>query len=430
MAEEEELPVLIIGGGLAGLALAQGLAKLNIPFKVFEKDPSVGYRAQGYRIRISTDSLERVLSPAVTKQLLETCALAPNGMSKYDAQTGEALPAPPGVHEMRRQSILRGHSATADRRVLRDVLMTGGVRDRVTFGKIFSRYEVDEAGEGGGGGSIVTAHFTDGSSERGRLLVGADGRNSRVTRQLVPAHVLLDTETRLFYGKTPVTPELSEVMERRGWTGMQLAEDERSRSSKLVLLTERIRWTEEARSREADKGEAGVHIPPEYVYWVLCAQASSLPWAGDEADRIASEGVAAAAAAVLELTGSWDADTRLLLERQDTQHTAMFPIYSNHPDMPAWEPNRLVTLMGDAVHTMPPTAAAGANIAFKDVEALIETIEKYGIEGLSRDVIGEYEQRVRTTAAEGIRLGFMGGMRTFGVKPLEECKPVQDKYKF
>src|SRR5215468_8575916 len=45
--------VAIIGGGIGGLALAQGLKKAGISFAVYERDRTRTDRVQGYRVHIS-----------------------------------------------------------------------------------------------------------------------------------------------------------------------------------------------------------------------------------------------------------------------------------------------------------------------------------------------------------------------------------------
>ncbi len=49
MASTSRKPILICGGGLASLLLAQLLLQAGIPFLVFERDAGVSFRAQGYR---------------------------------------------------------------------------------------------------------------------------------------------------------------------------------------------------------------------------------------------------------------------------------------------------------------------------------------------------------------------------------------------
>src|SRR3954470_11298598 len=51
--EERPLHVLIAGGGLSGLCLAQGLKRAGVSCAVYERDPEV--RRQGYRITINGD---------------------------------------------------------------------------------------------------------------------------------------------------------------------------------------------------------------------------------------------------------------------------------------------------------------------------------------------------------------------------------------
>jgi 2-polyprenyl-6-methoxyphenol hydroxylase-like FAD-dependent oxidoreductase len=54
----------------------------------------------------------------------------------------------------------------------------------------------------------VTAHFADGSSARGDILVGADGVNSRVRQQYLPHAPRLDTGGTGIQGKVWLTGAL------------------------------------------------------------------------------------------------------------------------------------------------------------------------------------------------------------------------------
>lgn len=62
-----------------------------------------------------------------------------------------------------------GHLAV-NRMTLREILLSG-LEDSVHFGSQFTHYTAEESG-------TVTAHFADGSTATGDLLVGADGVNS------------------------------------------------------------------------------------------------------------------------------------------------------------------------------------------------------------------------------------------------------------
>lgn len=67
--------VLIIGGGIGGLCLAQGLKKAGIRATVFERDPSPASRLQGYRIHINPEgsrALQACLPPRLFDVFLAT----------------------------------------------------------------------------------------------------------------------------------------------------------------------------------------------------------------------------------------------------------------------------------------------------------------------------------------------------------------------
>ena len=184
--------ILIVGGGIGGLALAQALHKNNIPFHVFERDPSVSYRSQGYRIRIDGSGIAALCDcvPELLWAKLEaTASTTPMGFTGLEALTateprGRPGP-PPGARNMQ--------SMALDRTVLRQILLTG-LEDFTSYGKVFQRYEITNEG--------VTAYFADGTSYTGDSLVGVDGTNSVVRKQYLPRMSVVDTGGRCIYGKT------------------------------------------------------------------------------------------------------------------------------------------------------------------------------------------------------------------------------------
>lgn len=84
-------PVLIIGGGLTGLTLAQTLQKRGIPYKVYERDASSDSRAQGYRIRLNRlgiESLNELVPAEIFRRIIREAALWYPGLVRLDPTTG------------------------------------------------------------------------------------------------------------------------------------------------------------------------------------------------------------------------------------------------------------------------------------------------------------------------------------------------------
>ncbi|KAK7955997.1 FAD/NAD(P)-binding domain-containing protein [Apiospora aurea] len=91
---------------------------------------------------------------------------------------------------------------------------------------------------------------------------------------------------------------------------------------------------------------------------------------------------------------------------QAPQETSYHSVHKASPVMAAWKPSRYVTLVGDAVHGMPPFAASGANTAVRGVHLLHQAIERHGVEGLTEDIIGRFEAELRGLAVEKIEQSF------------------------
>jgi hypothetical protein len=92
MATTPRKPILISGAGLSSLLLAQSLLHAAIPFLIFERDSSISFRAQGYRLRLSTeglDAIKSVLEPEKFQKFWDKCGKTGGvGFSTIDAKTG------------------------------------------------------------------------------------------------------------------------------------------------------------------------------------------------------------------------------------------------------------------------------------------------------------------------------------------------------
>jgi 2-polyprenyl-6-methoxyphenol hydroxylase-like FAD-dependent oxidoreductase len=396
-------PVLISGAGISGLAFAQGLLKAGIPFRIFERDPALNVRSQGYRVRLNVvgiDALNQVLPPQLFTQFKASCAhntshlpLHLNAITGAKAElkfSGVKPPPQAGGSE---------ESLNADRSAVRSVLMKG-LEEFVEFGKEFARYEVTPKG--------ITVNFTDGSKAEGILLVGADGTKSRVRTQFLPNHIFMDTEGRWFYGKTTITPELLSELSEHVANGFALVQD-RTKEVPFSLLCEPVKFQD---------NEFRKDLPANYIYWVLCSRKDNFEMDDDQLFKLSSE---EAAAETLKLTAHWDPSFKALFAHQDKGQTSVLRIDSAIPDLPVWETQSRVTLIGDSVHAMSPTSVVGAVSALRSAANLSKVLVE---EGISAQSLRKYEDEMREYTGEAIRKSVWGGRMLFGMRGFDELKPA------
>ena len=397
-------PVLIIGAGISGLCLAQGLLKARIPFIIFERDPALNIRSQGYRIRINSNgiaALQKTIPPSLYSRLVASCALIddkrpPQFLDALSAEKANRplAPQPP-------QKTLEGSdSLSVDRNTLRSVLVRG-MEEHIQLGKGFSSYEATPSG--------VIARFNNGSEVKGSLLVGADGAWSRVKKQILPAHVPLDTEGRCIYGKTIITAELVDKFNENAMSGMTVVQD-REREVPRSLLVDAIRFKD---------NEFRAELPEDYVYWVLMSRKDQIDMDDSELLNLSGEEVSGL---VRKLTSHWHPSFHALFALQDKTKTAMLRICSSAPDIPTWKNTGSVTLIGDAAHVISPTAGVGAVTALRDAATLTQILED---EGISPQSLAKYEALMREYASEAIARAPIFGKVLFGMRPFEELSQVK-----
>lgn len=397
------LPVLISGAGLGGVCLGQALKKNNIPFKIFERYAKTNLNPQGYRLRISThgiSALEYALTPNVFSLFEKTCADAPKLGVRVRPDGSPTAPmglpsgTPPG-----------GKAYTVDRSVFRDALLTG-LEKNVLFEKNLEQYTIHE--------DKVTVTFSDGTTEEGSLLVGADGVRSNVRKQYVPDFKGIDTGMRIIFGKTPLTPNFLAKLPNEYREGMSLVTNDDD-DSQPVLMFESIQFPHA-------KEISTIDLPNPYMYWVLVVHRSRIPSSDQNSWHLSPKEAASLAS---ELTSSWNPQIRTILDMSDQSQTSIRSILSASLEITPWIPSSRITLLGDAAHVMPPTGAMGANTALRDAADLAQRIiSAGGVHSVNETVIGGYEASLRDFAKSAIEMSWRGGRKSFGLKPAEECEPI------
>lgn len=341
--------ILIVGAGVGGLTLAHALRGAGFDVAVYERDPSARIRTQGYRIHIDGDGNE-ALAACLPAEVLD---LVVRGSGRNGDRVAGYTHR---LQELFAQTFpLSGDDqiTNVDRQVFRQGLLTG-LDDVIHFGRPVAGFERLDSGR-------VAATFEDGDRTEGDLLVGADGVHSVVRRQLLPHATVNDLGVRCLYGRMPLTEETAGLVPDDFDRGFSWAADDTGYGAGFAPV----------RFRTPQPGAS------DYLMTVLTATPRRLGLADEELYRLPAPELWKL---TVEATADWHPTVREIFAHADP--ASFFPITiraGRRVDAwdSAYDPGN-VTLLGDAIHTMPPTGGVGANTALWDASTLTRELVSAG----------------------------------------------------
>lgn len=352
------MKVIIIGAGVSGILSAVGLTRAGFDVRVFERASGLRDGGNGVMVWHNGTAIMRDLGlrlDGLGQRIDRADVWSYDGrplMRTNMAEIADELGVP-GMGVMRGRVIERAV----------EVLPAGTIE----FGKKCVRLEE----VGSGRGARVLAHFADGSTAEGDVLIGADGYRSVVRRHLYGEH-------------------MPRAMGLASWHGTTRAP--------IRLETEHIVPTYYGRV-----GLCTLHpVGDGLIHWAF-----EVPWKGalqhvpvpsrtgaGHGDAAASPINGSRLATLRAHFGGWAGPVSELLEVLTEDDIAVAPHALHRVDGP-WGRGR-ITLVGDAAHVVPPRVGMGVNQALEDAWVLSRVLT-YGDDDPAA-LLRRYEQIRRPRA--------------------------------
>jgi 2-polyprenyl-6-methoxyphenol hydroxylase-like FAD-dependent oxidoreductase len=352
--------VLVIGGGVAGNALALFLERAGIRATVYEAYDT--HAPVGGGFSIAPNGMNVLAALGVADEVKARGCLAAE--SCFRNQRGRLLA------RLSNGTVAQyGQPAVSMMRaVLHDALHGATRRQGITteYGKRLQHISYDDD-------TTVRAHFEDGTSATGDLLVGADGIHSRTRRSILP-----DGPQPSYVGITAVG----------GRTPLRALPPMMRRERKTVNFTFGIKGF---------FGYCGVD-EEHLMWWSNMAQPRELTRA-----ELADVSVPGVVRSMLDIYGGFHAPIPALITHTDK---ALKINIHDIQSLPRWSERRVV-LIGDAAHAVSPNAGQGASLALEDAMLLAKLLAAAPDDHarVFAQFEAERKPRVERVVAEGRRRG-------------------------
>ncbi|MBV2366899.1 FAD-dependent oxidoreductase [Streptomonospora nanhaiensis] len=347
--------VVVVGGGIGGLAVGAGLRRRGIDVAVFDRDTEVAATG-GYHITLdgrAQTALRELLPPEGVERLLaSSSALRLRDRDAFWDRRGRLLGHGP--------DLAGDPSVDIDRITLR-TLLAEAVGDDLHLGRT--------ATEVGYADGTPRVGFADTEPVTGDLVVGADGTHSLVARYLAGGPTNTPAGIIGFSGRTPL-PALSPSERQRLGPRSSLALGGHGAALYVGFL-------DPVGNAALDRPELRMaHTTgPTYIWGAMLPESSAT---GALRGLHGEELRAALLARFAEL--GWSEHVLEVLARADPHSVAAFRFNAASTrarDLAPWPAGR-ITALGDAVHATPPTAGMGAGVAIRDAADLVDNLGRAG----------------------------------------------------
>lgn len=371
------MKVAIIGAGLGGLALGNALRDANMDVEVFEATRSSEGRRRAARIALDENGV-KALRGCVSEHLF-------NVLQTSGGVTTKALSVRDDQMRMLSRTELPSDLAQqlllADRTVMRDLLIAA-LGPQYREGERFVGYIARDDGR-------YDLHFADGSRVVADVVVGADGIQSTVRKLRFPDWPSEQVTTFTFTGRMALSAYT--LLPR------EVIEDDTvivgSETTTMLLAPFRVR---EGGSVTFAKAVTGRTPPQDSMSWHFTTPRSvfeneaSLPEMRSRDLHLLMR----------SQVSKFAPELRAIVDQTDPESVTLCAT-EFVPSVPEWKPEP-VTLLGDAIHALPPTAPIGVNAVLHDAHTLAKELIAARDGKPLLEAIGTYETSLRETAAAAV----------------------------
>ncbi len=364
--------ILIIGGGIAGPVLALFLKQAGFCAHIFEaaSGPSetgggLGLAPNGMNVLAAAGVIDQVRNVSVTSHEWA-----------FENQYGKLLAC-----NSAGDPALYGHAGimitrAALHRVLVDRAIQQGIS--VDYNKRLVSIE-DKPGK------PIVAHFDDGTSVQGDLIIGADGIRSQVRQAVMP-----DAPKPVYSG-----------LSAPGGISPCLEGDVIPRSNQRVHFIF---------GKDGFFGYFNVVTPdgPRTMWW----STASAPL--EDREKTATTTMAEHKQRLLALHGDWASPiSQLIQSAEEILNVAIHDV----PSLPSWSVGRTL-LIGDAAHAVAPHSGQGASMALEDAMYLAKLLRESNGTSIEQ-IFAAFEQHRRPRTDKVIALGRRNGQHKQRMSPIQ-----------